>query len=75
MSFTLKIVLALVGAAMIGGGAVYLVNVENKVVETQTPPVTVAAPVVKSREQLAAEYRAKAGSQQDLKPLDWGAKK
>lgn len=73
----LKIVLfLLVGAAMIGGGAVYLVNVENKVVvETPTPPVTVAAPVVKSREQLSAEYRAKAGSQQDLKPLDWGAKK
>ena len=55
----MKIVLfLLVGAAMIGGGAVYLVNVENKVVvETPTPPVTVAAPVVKSREQLSAEYR------------------
>ena len=24
--------------------------------------------------QLAAEYRAKAGSQKDLKPLEWGSK-
>lgn len=66
MSFTLKIVLALVGVAMIGGGAVYLVQVENKVI-VETPLAPVAAnPPTPTRD---------IGSQKNLKPLDWNAKK
>lgn len=81
MGFTLKIVFALIVAAGVGAGVVYYVTVEKHVV-VQPPvvnpapvvevPVVVPPPIAKTREELAREYRAKAGSQQDLPPSSWG---
>ena len=66
MSFTVKIVLAVVAAAMVGGGAMYLVQVENKVIVEAPPPAPVASnPPTATRD---------IGSQRNLKPLDWNAK-
>lgn len=81
MGFTLKIVFALIVAAGVGAAAVYFVKVDNHVVVQ--PPAVAPAPVgeapvaapprnPKTREELAREYRSKAGSQQDLPPSSWG---
>lgn len=71
MSLTVKAIVALVLLAVAGLGAVYYLRVDNKV-QVEIP--SSGAPTDKSRQELAEQYHQKAGTQDDLKPLDWGAK-
>lgn len=74
MNLISKILVVVLGLGAAGGGIAYLVQVNNTVTVQSPPPPSAVAPPEKTREQLAAEYRAKAGSQKDLKPLEWGSK-
>lgn len=71
MSITIKAIVAVVLLTIAGFGAIYYFRIENRV-KLELPSVD--APTDKSRQQLTQEYRQKAGSQDDLKPLDWAAK-
>ena len=71
MSITVKAIIAVILLAVAGVGAVYYLRVENRIQVEAPPP---GAPADKSRQELAEQYRQKAGTQDDLKPLDWAAK-
>lgn len=71
MSLTVKAIVSVLLLAIAGLGAVYYFRVENKV---QVDVLSPGAPTDKSRQELAEQYRQKAGTQDDLKPLDWDSK-
>lgn len=70
MSIAVKALLSIVLLAVAGLGAVYFLRVENKV-QVEVP--SLGAPSDKTRQELAAQYRHKAGTQNDLKSLNWDA--